>query len=167
MALFLLENSHSLNIIRKPKKSPFSKRKRAITNRTVNVKYTVIELILYLMVHSIVLKFEKIWLCHTLNIIRKPKKSLHVFSNRHIYRSWVMVLFICPSRDGPYNVIGYGGRAGVHTGFRTITLVLYIGSLPNLARGRTLFILIKSSKLIWHNKSASIMSRDKGFHPQC
>ena len=36
--------------------------------------------------------------------------------------------------DGPYYVIGYGGqRAGVHTGFRTITLVLYIGSLPNLA----------------------------------
>ena len=32
------------------------------------------------MVHSIVLKFEKIWLSHTLNIIRKPKKSL--FSNR-------------------------------------------------------------------------------------
>ena len=38
-------------------------------------------------------------------------------------------------------------RAGVHTGFRTITLVLYIGSLPNLTtwfpcgRGRTLFIL--------------------------
>jgi hypothetical protein len=37
--------------------------------------------------------------------------------------------------------------AGVHTGFRTITLVLYIGSLPNLVtwfpcgRGRTLFIL--------------------------
>jgi hypothetical protein len=37
--------------------------------------------------------------------------------------------------------------AGIHTGFRTITLVLYIGSLPNLAtwfpcgRGRTLFIL--------------------------
>ena len=49
---------------------------------------------------------------------------------------------------GPYYVIGYGRRmAGVHTGFRTITLVLYIGSLPNLAswfpcgRGRTLFIL--------------------------
>jgi len=40
-----------------------------------------------------------------------------------------------------------GGRAGIQTGFRTITLVLYIGSLPNLAtrfpsgRGRTLFIL--------------------------
>ena len=37
--------------------------------------------------------------------------------------------------------------AGVHTGFRTITLVLYIGSLPSLAtwfpcgRGRILFIL--------------------------
>ena len=46
----------------------------------VNVKYTVIELNLYLMVHSIVLKFEKIWLSHTLNIIWKPKKSL--FSKR-------------------------------------------------------------------------------------
>ena len=46
-----------------------------------------------------------------------------------------------------YYVIGYGGWAGVHTGFHTITLVLYIGSLTNLAtwfpcgRGRTLFIL--------------------------
>ena len=29
-------------------------------------------------------------------------------------------------------MIGYGARAGVHTGFRTITLVLYIGSLPKL-----------------------------------
>ena len=39
------------------------------------------------------------------------------------------------------------GMAGVHTGFHTIALVLYIGSLPNLAtwfpcgRGRTQFIL--------------------------
>jgi hypothetical protein len=44
------------------------------------VKYTVIELNLYLMVHSIVLKVENIWLSHTLNIIRKPKKFL--FSKR-------------------------------------------------------------------------------------
>ena len=36
-------------------------------------------------------------------------------------------IFMRPSRDGPYYVIGYGGRGqGVHTGFRTITLVLYI-----------------------------------------
>ena len=41
---------------------------------------TIIKLNLYFMVHSIVLKFEKIWLSHTLNIIRKPKKSL--FSKR-------------------------------------------------------------------------------------
>jgi len=34
------------------------------------VKYTVIKINLYLMVHSIVLKFIKIWLSHTLNIIR-------------------------------------------------------------------------------------------------
>jgi hypothetical protein len=34
----------------------------------------------------------------------------------------------------PRFLIGYGGRrAGFHTGFRTLTLVLYIGSLPNLA----------------------------------
>jgi DNA modification methylase len=51
-----------------------------ITDTPTNVKYTVIELNLYLMVHSIVLKFEKIWLSGTLNIIRKPKKSL--FSKR-------------------------------------------------------------------------------------
>jgi hypothetical protein len=36
------------------------------------VKYTVIELNLYLLFRSQVLKFEKIWLSHTLNIIRKP-----------------------------------------------------------------------------------------------
>ena len=41
--------------------------------------------------------------------------------------------FIRPSRDWPYYVIGYGRLLGVHTGFRTITLVLYIGSLTNLA----------------------------------
>ena len=53
------------------------------------------------------------------------------------------LIFIRSSRDGPYYVIEYGGRVGVHT----INLVLYIGSLPNLGtwfpcgRGRTLFIL--------------------------
>ena len=55
--------------------------------------------------------------------------------------------FIRPSRDGPYYVIGYGRQVGVHTGFCTITLVLYIETSPNLGiwfpcgRGRTLFIL--------------------------
>jgi hypothetical protein len=53
----------------------------------VNVKYTVIVLILYLMVHSIVLNFEKIWLSATLNIIF------------HIYRSGVMALFLLENRD--------------------------------------------------------------------
>jgi hypothetical protein len=66
MALFLFENmvhsnvwkfekiwlSGTLIIIRKPKKSLFSKRKRVIW--TVNLKYTMIELNLYLVVHSIV-----------------------------------------------------------------------------------------------------------------
>jgi hypothetical protein len=47
---------------------------------TLNVKYTIIKLNLYFMVYSIVLKFENIWLSGTLNIIRKPKKSL--FSKR-------------------------------------------------------------------------------------
>ena len=37
----------------------------------------------------------------------------------------LFIIFIHPSRDGPYYVIGYGGwRAGIHTGFRTINLVL-------------------------------------------
>ena len=39
------------------------------------MKYTIIKLNLYFMVYSIVLKFEKIWLSGTLNIIRKPKKG--------------------------------------------------------------------------------------------
>jgi ubiquitin C-terminal hydrolase len=68
------------------------------------------------------------------------------FSNQLWYL--VTCFFIRPSRDRPYYVIGYGGQlAGIHTGFHTITLVLYIGSLTNLAtwfpcrRGRTIFIL--------------------------
>jgi hypothetical protein len=65
--------SGTLIIIRKPKKSLFSNRKRAIW--TVNLKYTIIELNLHSMVHTIVLNFENIWLSHTLIIIRKPKKS--------------------------------------------------------------------------------------------
>ena len=39
-----------------------------------------IELNLYLMIHSIVLKIENIWFSQALNIIRKPKKPL--FSKR-------------------------------------------------------------------------------------
>jgi predicted secreted protein len=51
---------------------------------TVDVKYTIIKLNLYFMVYSIVLKVEKIWLSGTLNIIRKPKKSLFSKRKRHI-----------------------------------------------------------------------------------
>jgi hypothetical protein len=47
---------------------------------TVDVKYSIIKLNLYFMVYSIALKFEHIWLSGTLDIIRKPKKSL--FSKR-------------------------------------------------------------------------------------
>ena len=54
------------------------------------MKYTVIELNLYLMVHSIVLKFEKIWLSHTLNIIRKPKKSLFSKEKKG-HNSWTVI----------------------------------------------------------------------------
>ena len=49
--------------------------------------------------------------------------------------------------------IAGGRRAGVHIGFRTITLVLYIGSLPNKAtwfscgRGRKLFLGVIRSKV--------------------
>jgi hypothetical protein len=46
----------------------------------------------------------------------------------HKYSS--LPIFICPSGDRPYYVIGHGGRRAV---VHTITLVLYIGSLPNLA----------------------------------
>jgi hypothetical protein len=54
--------------------------KKGHNSGTVNVKNIVIELNLYVMVHSIVLKFENVWLSYTLNIIWKPKKSL--FSKR-------------------------------------------------------------------------------------
>ena len=69
--------NHTLKIIRKSK-SPYFLRERGHSSGTVNVKYNVIELNLYVMVHSLVLKFEKIWLSHTLKIIRKPKKG-HIF----------------------------------------------------------------------------------------
>jgi hypothetical protein len=72
MALFLLENRDFLGfrmIFKVWLNQIFS-------NWTVNMKYTIIQLNLYFMAYSIVLKFEKIWLSHTLNIIRKPKKSL-------------------------------------------------------------------------------------------
>jgi hypothetical protein len=49
--------SHVSNIIRKPTKYLFSKGKRVIT---INEKYTVIEINLYLLVQSLMLKFEKI-----------------------------------------------------------------------------------------------------------
>jgi hypothetical protein len=72
-----------------------------------------------------------------------------LYKHKNIFGSFLSHTnpFLRPSRDGPYYVIGYGGRAGIHTGFRSITLVLYIRSLPNLAtwfscgRWRTLFIL--------------------------
>ena len=70
-----------------------------------------------------------------------------IFFSNHGTHLDLHIIFIRLSQDGPYYVIGYGERVGVHTGFRTITLVLCIGSLPNLAtwflcgRGRTLFIL--------------------------
>jgi hypothetical protein len=71
------------------------------------------------------------------------KGKLILFQTRNV----CITKYARPSRYGPYYVIGYGMRAAVHTGFRTITLVLYIGSLPSLAtwlpcgRGRTLCIL--------------------------
>jgi hypothetical protein len=68
MALFLLEDRDFKGFCRK-----FGMRGYLWNSGTVNVKYTVIELNLYLMVHSIVLKFEKIWLSGTLIIIWKPK----------------------------------------------------------------------------------------------
>jgi hypothetical protein len=66
--------------------------------------YTIIELNLYLTVHSIVWHFEKIWLSTTLNIIRKPKKSLFSqvkfdYGVFHIYCSWAMALFLLENRD--------------------------------------------------------------------
>jgi hypothetical protein len=48
------------------------------TDVDIYVKYTIIKLNLYFMVYSIVLKFEKIWLSGTLNIIRK-----HMFHSFH------------------------------------------------------------------------------------
>ena len=48
------------------------------------------------------------------------------------------LIFLRPSRDSPYYVIGYGGRAGVHTDFRTITLVMYtkLGHMIPLWKGK-------------------------------
>jgi hypothetical protein len=63
---------------------------------------------------------------------------------------WIMLSLFSYSRleTGRIMWLGMAGwLAGVHTGFRIMILVLYIGSLPNLVtwfhcgRGRTLFIL--------------------------
>jgi hypothetical protein len=94
MALFLLENRDFLgfrmifNIWLNQFFSNFNTMLWTIKYRsssiTVYFTFTVPELWpllnLYFMVYKIVLKFEKIWLSGTLNIIRKPKKSL--FSKR-------------------------------------------------------------------------------------
>ena len=70
---------------------------------------------------------------HGVNVLTACPSGANEFSS----------LFIRPFRDRPYYVIGMAGvcrraagggrRAGVHTGFRTITLVLYIESLPIFA----------------------------------
>jgi hypothetical protein len=55
-------------------------------NLTAQIKLEKVDLVItdtpafQILVHSIVLKFEKIWLSGTLNIMRKPRKSL--FSKR-------------------------------------------------------------------------------------
>jgi hypothetical protein len=68
MAIFLLENRDFLGF-------------RMIFKVVLNQIFSNFNTMLWnLMVHSIVLKFENIWLSGTLNIIRKPKKSL--FSKR-------------------------------------------------------------------------------------
>jgi hypothetical protein len=110
--------------------------------------------------------FKQAWtivhfsICNTVTCINGKRTQGLAHSEIRIFFIWLEIvvtlvqqvkrnyyLFIHPSQDGPYYVIGYGGRVGVHTGFRTITLVLYIGSLPNLTtwlpcgRGRILFIL--------------------------
>ena len=53
----------------------------------------------------------------------KIKIPLHLPNTRNF--SPFRPLFICPSRGRPYYVIGYGGRAAVHTGFRTMTSSVY------------------------------------------
>jgi hypothetical protein len=86
MALFLLENRDFLGfrmIFKVWLNQIFSNFNTMLwtlghNSGTINVKYTVIELNLYLIVHSIVLKFEMIWLSHTLNI-----------SFRMIFKVWL------------------------------------------------------------------------------
>ena len=75
------------------------------------------------------LNFHKNWTKLTLVRIKNYFKTFYTLvSRRSVLCDWVW-------------------RTGVHTGFRTIILVLYIGSLPNLAtwfpygREKPLFIL--------------------------
>jgi hypothetical protein len=62
----------------------------------------------------------------------------------------MLIVFLRPSRDGPYYVIGYDGRVGVHTGFRTITLVLCIGSCGNDPVVKK-YIYSNGDLDLWHN----------------
>jgi hypothetical protein len=129
MALFLLEN-RDFSVFQMTFKVWLNQIFSNFNTLLLSIKY---ELNLYLMVRSIGWKFENIWLSHTLNIIRKPKKFL--FSKRkraiaqerwkwntnviklsdidlchkiqdmfdygvfHIYSSWAMALYLLENRD--------------------------------------------------------------------
>ena len=91
------------------------------------------------------------YIVHVLPV--KEKKNFYKEDN---FSTWESFLYVRLETGR----IMWLGMAGVQTGFRTITLVLYIGSLPNLAtwfpcgRGRTLFILgslgqSSRSPLLW------------------
>jgi hypothetical protein len=82
MALFLLEDGDFKGFWMKIWNAGVS----VITRSTFSSFFMLFEikLNLYFMVHRIVLKLEKIWLSRTLNIIRKPKKSLFSMRKRAI-----------------------------------------------------------------------------------
>jgi hypothetical protein len=75
MALFLFENKDFLDF-----RMIFKVWLNQILSNYNTMLWTIKYRLSSITVHSIVLKFEKIWSSGTINIIRKPKKSL--FSKR-------------------------------------------------------------------------------------
>jgi hypothetical protein len=102
---------------------------------------------LYLYLHYTEPNTDSIWP----NIYFSWKPPTHILSQTKTIKIWYPHPHPCVNFFTPVSrravLCDWVWQTGVRTGFCTITLVLYIGSLPNLAtwfpfgRGRILFIL--------------------------
>ena len=88
--------------------------------------------------------FSVLELCPS--ICQRPKNTFSLLTHSSIFVAKLICILFLYARLETGRIM-WLGMASIHTGFHTITLVMYIGSLPNMAtwfpsgRGRTLFIL--------------------------